>query len=634
MVTPPVMRHHSPADIYVKDGGGGYDLNRRMPSPAEPQSHKRGSAGAANGAGSVHTTSTSTTSTPSLLNSRDRRTACSPLQSLSDIPKHYPGNQLWENLTPPSNCPLPPFTINATVNINPNGVTPTANLNINIMMTPNYTASSPTCTPLSSGNVFHSPTPTHSPAVGDFNYGVTRLADSEVVYRTRTSPKPCFEGRVHLGYGLGQGAYAKVKEGYDTQLQKRVAVKILKKNTLSRIPGATEALIREIDIMRTLEHPNVVYFVANWEDRLTGKIYIAQEYVSGGTLFDLMRRAPKMRIPFTQAHSIFQSLLSGLSYIHGNHIFHRDIKPDNCLLCDNLTIKICDFGCAVRASPNSLETIGVGSPAFQPPEVAKDGKTSNGYKLDSWAAGVTLFYMTVGEFPFPVSSNSALLMLYEILAQCSYDVPSWVPEDLSNLLRCILVPNPEERFSVEQILSHRWMQPEKSESSVVEPENIPTVPAGTMFSPEVIQSLQKKRTPASLHRHHHRASVPLNEAPVPVPAPFSTSTPLLPPKPPPQPETQPSPLASTATEATATATATAITTTKTDPDTTLSTMSASTCTLPSHPSQSPKPHHHKKHKNKGRTSSEVSLFSDSTLRPKRTNNANRCTPPKWWCSVL
>jgi len=175
-------------------------------------------------------------------------------------------------------------------------------------------------------------------------------------------------------------------------------------------------------------------------------------------------------------------LISGLEYLQTVGIIHRDIKPDNILLTSNGDVKIGDFGVAVKIDnidEKGLETfkwkqgdIG-GSPAFQPPEcqeidyssipdldeigpllTKRDGKVAP-LKLDVWSAGVVLYMMVVGKFPF---ENPNIISMFTNIARGKYTIPDWVEPELKDLLKGILQVDPDNRFSIAQIKKQRWMK--------------------------------------------------------------------------------------------------------------------------------------------------------------------------------
>lgn len=108
---------------------------------------------------------------------------------------------------------------------------------------------------------------------------------------------------------------------------------------------------------------------------------------------ELVDSAPEKKLPLFQAHRYFCQLISGLEYLHGCRIIHKDIKPGNLLLSLDQILKISDFGVAEQLDLFAVDdtcTTGQGSPAFQPPEIANGHESFSGTKVDIWSCGVTL----------------------------------------------------------------------------------------------------------------------------------------------------------------------------------------------------------------------------------------------------
>mmetsp|Transcript_11677 Transcript_11677/g.29495 ORF Transcript_11677/g.29495 Transcript_11677/m.29495 type:complete len:370 (-) Transcript_11677:59-1168(-) len=287
------------------------------------------------------------------------------------------------------------------------------------------------------------------------------ISEGDIVYKER-SPK-VVNGYL-MGDIVGKGSYAKVKEAIivkehtDFEFGAHVAIKITHQRQLRKIPGGQEAVEREIKFLKKLHHQNIVRFVEFFQQEEKGKIYLVLEYVNGGTLQELIDRAGRP-LSMAQARMYFRHILSGLDYIHKQGFVHRDIKPANLMLSTDNVLKISDFGVAelldVFDAPGGAHKSKTHStPAFQPPEVASCVDRISGEKVDLWAAGVTLYFITTGKFPF---EGNTIYQLFESIASGVYDMPDSLEPDLADLIRCILILDFQERFTIRQILQHRWM---------------------------------------------------------------------------------------------------------------------------------------------------------------------------------
>ena len=166
---------------------------------------------------------------------------------------------------------------------------------------------------------------------------------------------------------------------------------------LKRVNGGELSLKRELTALRAMpRHPNVVSMVDYWRDPTKQKSVLVLDYMPCGSLEQLLARAAPGALPLAQARLLFRALMRGLEHMHAHGVYHRDIKPDNLLLASCTALAISDFGTAT----DERSTPGIGAPAFQPPEVAATGVAPLSDRLDVWAAGITLFMMVTGRYPF------------------------------------------------------------------------------------------------------------------------------------------------------------------------------------------------------------------------------------------
>uniref|UniRef100_A0ABI0P6F7 non-specific serine/threonine protein kinase n=1 Tax=Bos taurus TaxID=9913 RepID=A0ABI0P6F7_BOVIN len=227
---------------------------------------------------------------------------------------------------------------------------------------------------------------------------IHRIDSTEVIYQPRRKRAKLI-GKYLMGDLLGEGSYGKVKEVLDSETLCRRAVKILKKKKLRRIPNG-EANVKKY----------------------------------------------------------FCQLVDGLEYLHSQGIVHKDIKPGNLLLTTGGTLKISDLGVAEALHPFAEDDTcrtSQGSPAFQPPEIANGLDTFSGFKVDIWSAGVTLYNITTGLYPF---EGDNIYKLFENIGKGDYTIPGDCGPPLSDLLRGMLEYEPAKRFSIQQIRQHSWFR--------------------------------------------------------------------------------------------------------------------------------------------------------------------------------
>ncbi|KAH8922637.1 Pkinase-domain-containing protein [Atractiella rhizophila] len=226
-----------------------------------------------------------------------------------------------------------------------------------------------------------------------------------------------------------------------------------------------EKVRREIDVLRAVKHPNIVrLFDVIETEKYIG---IVLEYASGGELFDhiLAHRYLRER----DATRLFSQLISGVAYLHAKKVVHRDLKLENLLLDRNRNIIITDFGFANRFADrgDDLMSTSCGSPCYAAPElVVQDGKYV-GTAVDVWSCGVILYAMLAGYLPFdddpsnPDGDNINLLYKYIISTRLSF--PDWITPLAREVLTRMLVPDPRERATLEEVRELKWLEKYREE---------------------------------------------------------------------------------------------------------------------------------------------------------------------------
>jgi len=262
----------------------------------------------------------------------------------------------------------------------------------------------------------------------------------------RTGEEPHI-GKYRLLKTIGKGNFAKVKLAKHIPTGKEVAIKIIDKTQLN--PGSLQKLFREVRIMKTLDHPNIVKLFQVIETEKT--LYLVMEYASGGEVFDYLVLHGRMKEK--EARAKFRQIVSAVQYCHQKKIIHRDLKAENLLLDSEMNIKIADFGFSNEFVPgNKLDTF-CGSPPYAAPELFQ-GKKYDGPEVDVWSLGVILYTLVSGSLPF---DGSTLRELRERVLRGKYRIPFYMSTDCENLLKKFLVLNPTRRASLEVIMKDKWM---------------------------------------------------------------------------------------------------------------------------------------------------------------------------------
>lgn len=285
---------------------------------------------------------------------------------------------------------------------------------------------------------------------------IHRIDSTEVIYQPRRKRAKLI-GKYLMGDLLGEGSYGKVKEMLDSETLCRRAVKILKKKKLRRIPNGEANVKKEIQLLRRLQHKNIIQLVDVLYNEEKQKMYMVMEYCVCG-MQEMLDSVLEKRFPVFQAHGYFCQLLDGLQYLHSQGIVHKDIKPGNLLLTTDGALKISDLGVAEALHPFAEDDTcrtSQGSPAFQPPEIANGLDTFSGFKVDIWSAGVTLYNITTSLYPF---EGDNIYKLFENIGKGDYTVPEECGPQLSDLLRGMLEYDPVKRFSIQRIRQHNWVR--------------------------------------------------------------------------------------------------------------------------------------------------------------------------------
>lgn len=218
-------------------------------------------------------------------------------------------------------------------------------------------------------------------------------------------------GRYVVGAELGRGGMGIVCRAHDLNLKRDVALKMLAPH-LARDPKFVKRFLREAHAAARLSHPNIVKVLAAGEDR--GIQYIAMEYVEGKALSRIIQEEGPLEVG--RAVDIAGQVLDAVAEAHANGIVHRDVKPQNIMVCPDGLVKVMDFGLAKVMQDMSgltMEGTRLGTPLYMAPEQCR-GKPVDA-RTDVYSAGVTLFEMLAGAPPY--ESASTLAVMYQVTSQ-------------------------------------------------------------------------------------------------------------------------------------------------------------------------------------------------------------------------
>ena len=252
---------------------------------------------------------------------------------------------------------------------------------------------------------------------------------------------------------LGSGSFGKVRLYVDRQCKTlRYAIKTLKKDFLNK--HILDSIEREVDILRSLDHPNIVKYFETYED--DHFIHIVMEYIPGDNLFKLITNKKYFKFTEKEICQLITCLLKAVLFLHHNNIVHRDIKPENILFSvpgDFNALKLIDFGLSIQKNAKN-ENRRVGTPYYMSPEMIHGNFV---YESDMWSIGVILFIMVTGKQPFRAHDKEGV---FEKILNGKYDKKSLDKSkcsiELKDLIKKTLVKDYKKRISVESALQHKW----------------------------------------------------------------------------------------------------------------------------------------------------------------------------------
>lgn len=214
---------------------------------------------------------------------------------------------------------------------------------------------------------------------------------------------------------IGQGTYSSVYRARDLETGKIVALK--KVRFLNKDPESVRFMAREINVLRKLDHPNVMKLEGLVTSRMSDNLYLVFEYME----HDLagLSASPMIELTESQIKCYMQQLLRGLEHCHNRGVLHRDIKGSNLLIDNNGNLKIGDFGLATSFCINQNNkqplTSRVVTLWYRPPELLL-GATDYGVGVDLWSAGCILAELFVGKPIMP--GRTEVEQMHKIFKLC------------------------------------------------------------------------------------------------------------------------------------------------------------------------------------------------------------------------
>ena len=320
---------------------------------------------------------------------------------------------------------------------------------------------------------------------------------------------------------LGKGAYSKVKLVMKDDV--KYAMKIIDKKELKKkkifkqdkdgnviVTNLLKDALKEIAILKKLDHPNIIKLYEILHNYQKEKIYLILEYAEYGDIVDyneengsfsinkhisdIYEKKDKDKKSFNEKkyyeeddiRMFIKHIILGINYLHKNGIIHHDIKPNNILLCKKGICKITDFNFSSILDNLNVDNIGQNvdcADNFRAPETIVSDKDNNsenkddhneqnnennsfrGKPLDIWALGITIFIMSYLKFPF--DSDKGVLELYEVIKEgkAQFPIEPFYSRKLKYLIEKCLEKDPNKRKTADDILKilaiHKFERLEK-----------------------------------------------------------------------------------------------------------------------------------------------------------------------------
>jgi len=302
-------------------------------------------------------------------------------------------------------------------------------------------------------------------------------------------------GRYQILSALGAGGMANVYRARDLNLQREVAIKILRDDLVSDATFQARFL-HEARAAANLLHPNIVTVYDFGQE--AGRTFMAMEYVQGTDLKTLLRR--RGPLPVEESIGLVIQVCAGVGYAHRAGLIHCDLKPQNILVTPDGRAKITDFGIAralVTVHPEEFSDVVWGSPQYFAPEQAAGGPPSPA--SDVYSLGIILYEVITGRLPFEAKDPAQLARLHQTASpQSPRSMNPSIPPSLEQIVYKVLSKEPSARYRTADQLGRVLMT----------------------FAPRsALAEMPPQALPASSPGHLPEATTAPLEAPAPAPAP-------------------------------------------------------------------------------------------------------------------
>lgn len=262
-----------------------------------------------------------------------------------------------------------------------------------------------------------------------------------------------------FGDTLGDGSYSTVLLATSKESGKKYAVKVLSKEYLIRQKKVKYVNIEKSALQRLNNSRGIIKLYFTFQDEAS--LYFLLEYAPNGDFLSVMKKFGSLNEDCACYYSA--QIIDSISFLHSKGIIHRDIKPENILLDKDMKVKLTDFGTAkiLDPEPNSNDSFDlltrsksfVGTAEYVSPELLNDNYVD--FRCDIWAFGCILFQMIAGKPPFKATNE---YLTFQKVMKVQYAFTAGFPLVVRDLVKGILVKQPEQRLTIPQIEKHHFFK--------------------------------------------------------------------------------------------------------------------------------------------------------------------------------
>jgi calcium-dependent protein kinase len=225
-----------------------------------------------------------------------------------------------------------------------------------------------------------------------------------------------------------------------------------------------EMLLREISLIKMLDHPNVIKVYEVFQT--ITMLYIVMELCTGGELFDKLYDQPGDKFSEADAHFLVKKMIGSLAYLHANKVVHRDLKLENFIFTDttkDAEIKLIDFGFSRRYKTTDVMSNPIGTCYYMAPEVINQSYTE---AADLWSVGVVIFMMLTGSVPFGGDGNAEIIQTIRSVTQNQDKMDKGLraimkgaslTSDCCDFVMTLLTVDIKARATAADALAHAWV---------------------------------------------------------------------------------------------------------------------------------------------------------------------------------